>query len=163
MITTAQVPVSCLYFDFSPSPATGGDATDIRDSLREVRSSLMSVYTLRGEAVSELQDVYLDCRYSNWDGYEARAVTHEAYLQTKQFLDQVLDSCPPPTASATPSGSLTLEWVSGPRRRFIVSLDGQTEFAFAGVFGWETVQGTAAFSGDVPSVVFQHLSRVYLA
>lgn len=148
-------------FNASPSRATSSEADDIREKFQRFSESLQQAESLFAIPIRELGDSFLDCRRENWDGYEAQAVPGEAYLQTKALLLQVLGVFPAPTASANPSGSLTLEWFATPSRRLMVSLNGEQLLAFAGLFGSETVQGTVAFVDDFPLELFSLLKRLY--
>jgi hypothetical protein len=148
-------------FNANPSRATGSEASEIREKFQRFSESLQRAESLFALPIRELGDTFLDCRRDNWDGYEAQAVSDKAYLQTKALLWQVLGVFPAPTASANPSGSLTLEWFVVPSRRLIVSLNGDEQLAFAALFGSETVQGTASFVQDFPLELFWLLKRLY--
>jgi hypothetical protein len=43
----------------------------------------------------------------------------------------------------------------------MVSVNGEPQLAFAGVFGSETVQGTVSFVDDFPLELFWHLKRLF--
>lgn len=148
-------------FNANPSRATGSEAYDIREKFQRFSESLQRAESLFAHPIRELGDAFLDCRRENWDSYDAQGVPDKAYLQTKSLLSQVLGVFPTPTASANPSGSLTLEWFVAPSRRLMVSVDGEEQLAFAGLFGSETVQGTASFVHDFPLELFWLLKRLY--
>jgi hypothetical protein len=150
-------------FDFTPSRATGTIASDLLDQLRKLIEAYQSAESLQGRAVRELQDTFLDCRCKNWDGYDALSVPDAAFLQAKEFLALAVRRFPAPTASAMPGGSLTLEWIASPSRRFMVSFSGDDQIAFAGVFGSATVQGTATFVNDVPMEISKYLVRLFFS
>ena len=145
----------------NPSRATSSEADDIREKFQRFSESLQRAESLFAHPIRELGDAFLDCRHEDWDGYDAQPVPDEAYLQTKALLSQALSAFPAPTASANPSGSLTLEWFAAPSRRLMVSVNGEQQLAFAGLFGSETVQGTASFLDDFPLELFWHLKRLY--
>jgi len=128
---------------------------------KKVLQSFQNAEALQAHAVRELQDAFLDSREPGWDGYGANAVPDEAFLRAKTFLDHVLKRFPSPTAAATPNGSLAFEWAPGNGRRFIVSIGEEDLLAFAGIFGSETVHGTATFVQDLPRSVGENLRRVY--
>lgn len=148
-------------FSVHPSRATSSEADDIRIKLQRFSESLQQAESLSALPIRELGDAFLDCRRENWDGYDAQAVPDQAYLQARNLLVQVLGVFPAPTTSATPDGSLTLEWIATPSRRIMVSLDGGQRLAFAGLFGSETVQGTASIVHDFPLELFLHLKRLF--
>lgn len=111
--------------------------------------------------MTELTDTFLDCRSEDWDGYNALAIDDDAFLRTRELLSRLIHRFPAPTASATPHGSLTLEWIVSPRRRLMISVGSDEQIAFAGVFGTETVQGVANFVRDVPQEITHQLARLY--
>jgi hypothetical protein len=161
MTTALGFHYSADSFSATPSWATSCEAATVFEALQEVSQSFQSAEALQAQIVRELQDAFLDSREDDWDGYGAQAVPDGAFLRARIFLDQVLRSFPSPTAAATPNGSLSLEWTPRKGCRFIVSIGEEDLVAFAGVFGSETVYGTATFVEDLPGSVDQNLRRVY--
>jgi hypothetical protein len=161
MTTALGFHFSAHSFYASPSRATSREAATVSEALQEVAQSYHSAEALQAEIVRELQDAFLDSREGDWDGYGALAVPEGVFFKARTFLDQVLRRFPSPTAAATPNGSLSLEWAPGNGSRFIVSIGEEDLVAFAGIFGSETVYGTATFVEDLPSSVDQNLRRVY--
>jgi len=147
--------------DYSPSYATSKEAQTLITRIRAWLSSTARAYSLRGQAERELADTFLDSRDENWDGYGACPIADASFLRAQALLARLLNRFPAPTASATPNGSLTLEWILNPQRRFMLSVDGDEQIAYAGVFGDETVQGVAQFVCDVPREIIAQLSRLY--
>src|ERR1700730_14721616 len=117
MSTKLSFRYSADNFDAGPSRATSDEAAKLSEALEKVSQAFQSAETLQGQAMRELQDAFLDCREPDWDGYGAYAVPDEAFLRAKTFLEHALRRFPTPTASATPNGSLSLEWMTGPGRR----------------------------------------------
>jgi hypothetical protein len=111
--------------------------------------------------LAELTDAFLDCREEGWDGYGALPVEDSSYLRAQAFLSRLMLRFPAPTASATPHGSLTLEWFVNPRRRLMVSVGGDEQIAYAAIYGDQTVQGVTSFFQDIPQEISDHLSRLY--
>jgi len=107
----------------------------------------------------ELTDTFLDCREEDWDGYGALPVEDSSFLRAQTFLSRLL-RFPAPTASATPHGSLTLEWFVSPRRRMMVSVGSDEQIAYAAVDGDQTAQGVTGFIQDIPQEISEHLSRL---
>jgi hypothetical protein len=147
--------------DGSPSRATSQEAIRISERLKEFSESFRQAETLHGHAIRELQDAFLDGRECNWDGYSALPVSDSAFLKASCFLDRTLNLFPPPTASATPSGSLSLEWFVSPERRLMVSIGDDELLAFAALLGSDSVHGTVSFVSDLPPEVGQHLKRLF--
>jgi hypothetical protein len=160
--TLTYRPTSCAD-EYSPSHATSDVAQRLMDWIREWLHSATRARTLQGQAIEELADRFLDCREDNWDGYGAEKVEDEAFLRARDLLTRLATRFPAPTASASPHGSLTMEWIVNPRRRLILSVGTGEQIAYAAVFGSETVQGVATFVRDVPQEITRHLSRLFFA
>jgi hypothetical protein len=151
---------SPLGFETGPSPAVSPVA-GLFEEFCKMFEAQRSPESERSETLRELEDTFLDCRRENWDGYDALAVKNGAFIEANSFLRTALKRFPAPTASATPSGSLTLEWIVSPSRRFIVIFGGDTQIAYAGIYGSETIQGTAIFVRDLPLEVAKQLVRLF--
>lgn len=147
-----------MYF---PSYATSLEATTVLDRLRDWCSSRDRAETLRARSYSELDDTFLECGKEDWDGYGAFPVDLGAYYRARYLMASLLDKFPAPAVGGSPHGSITLEWMTGQRRRVLVSIGGEERIAFAAVFGEETVQGVASFIRDVPREIAAMLSRLY--
>jgi hypothetical protein len=108
------------------------------------------------QIITELTGTFLDCRREDWDGYNALPVENDAFLRTKALLSRLMTRFPAPTASATPHGSLTLEWIVNPRRRLMVSVGSDEQIAYAGVFGraWPILSATCPRKSRINSPVF---------
>lgn len=147
--------------DYFPSHATSYEAKSVVERIVEWLDGASKVQSLRSPVLGELTDTFLDCRHEDWDGYGAFPVEDSSFLRAKVFLSRVLRRFPAPTASATPHGSLTLEWIVNPRRRMMVSVGNDEQIAFAAVYGDQTVQGVTSFFQDIPQEISDHLSRLY--
>ncbi|MEI6656695.1 MAG: hypothetical protein WCP45_18170 [Verrucomicrobiota bacterium] len=144
--------------DYFPSHATSYEAQSV--GLR-ISNGLDGTSKVQTPALEELTDTFLDCREEGWDGYGAMPVEDASYLRAQAFLSRLLLRFPAPTASTTPHGSLTLEWISNPRRRMMVSVGCDEQIAYAAVYGDQTVQGVTSFFQDIPQEISDHLSRLY--
>jgi len=147
--------------DYFPSHATSYEATSVVQRIREWHEGVSKVQSRQAPAPEELSDTFLDCREEGWDGYGALPVEDSSFLRAQAFLSRLLPRFPAPTASATPHGSLTLEWIVNPRRRMMVSVGKDEQIAYAAVSGDQTVQGVTSFFQDIPQEISDHLSRLY--
>ena len=147
--------------DYFPSHATSCEAKSVVQRMLEWLDGASKIQSLQAPALGELTDTFLDSREEGWDGYEAFPVEDSSFLRAKAFLSRLLMRFPAPTASATPHGSLTLEWIVNPRRRMMVSVGNDEQIAYAAVYGDQTVQGVTSFFQDIPQEISDHLSRLY--
>jgi hypothetical protein len=155
-------PQNQFDFQYSRSRGASDTAFDLEKSQAAAFQRIARVESAQGQALRELDDTFLDCVSEGWDGYDARSVSEHAYRRAKEFLAQMITRFPSPTASATPDGSVTLEWIASADRRFMVRFDEDDLIAFAGLFGSETVRGTSTFVGDIPLEVPHYLKRLFL-
>jgi len=109
----------------------------------------------------ELHNAFAEMSSENWDGYGALPVEPGAYYRARCLMASLLDSFPAPAVGGNPHGSITLEWMTGQRRRVMISIGEDERIAYAAVFGEETVQGVASFIRDVPREITAMLSRLY--
>lgn len=108
-----------------------------------------------------LQESFASFQNEDWDGYGALPVSQEACSRAEAMMSALMDKFPAPAVGGSPHGSITLEWMTGQRRRVMVSIGEEERIAFAAVFGEETVQGVASFIRDVPREITALLSRLY--
>lgn len=141
--------------------AVSQEAHQVCASIERVFTAKTTAGSAGAQAVAELTDIFLDARIDGWDGYDGLPVAAAAYVQTERFLKSVLDKYPSPTAGATPSGSLTLEWIDEKDRRLIVAFGGEERLAYAAIFGSESVHGTVLFIRDIPLEITRHLDRIF--
>ena len=146
---------------YLPSYATSQDATTVFNRLHEWLAARDRAETLRARSYSELDDTFLDCRENDWDGYGALPVETGAYYRARSLMSALLDKFPAPAVGGSPHGSITLEWMTGQRRRVMISIGEDERIAFAAVFGEETVQGVASFIRDAPREITALLSRLF--
>lgn len=62
----------------------------------------------------ELNDVFIETREPNWDGFNALPTSAQSLALAKRFTAQIDDFPIQPTAGAEPDGCLTMEWYAGP-------------------------------------------------
>jgi hypothetical protein len=116
---------------------------------------------LRGKgAFDELSQVYEECLDPNWDGYNALPITEETFRLTRELLEALPLSTPPPSFGAEPDGHITLEWYSSPRRTLSVSVSPEGELHYAALLGESKAYGTEPFFGDAPKVIVDLIHRV---
>jgi hypothetical protein len=143
------------------SHATSREAQSVAQRIRKCLDGGSIEPSISGPAMMELADTFLDCREEGWDGYGALPVKDSSFLRAQAFLSPLMLRFPPPTAGATPHGSLTLEWSVNQRRRMMVCVGDDEQIAYAAVDGDQTAQGVTSFFQDVPQEISSQLSRLY--
>lgn len=116
---------------------------------------------LRGMgAFDELDQVYTECKESNWDGYGALPVSEATYQLAYQFLEALPLGTPPPSFGAEPDGHLTLEWHRSPQWTLSISVSPEGELHYAALLGIRKAYGTEPFFGDVPKTIRDLIHRI---
>lgn len=113
------------------------------------------------EAFDELFAVWEECRHSSWDGYGALPVVPETLRQAYLLIESLPLGFPRPSIGAEPDGQLTLEWHHSPRRTLSVSVTPDGYLHYAGLFGPNHANGTAAFFGELPDEIMALVKRVH--
>jgi predicted DNA-binding antitoxin AbrB/MazE fold protein len=111
----------------------------------------------------DLQAVWESCNTPDWDGYGALAVSQDALLNGRRFLESLPPDLPAPSIGVEPDGALTMEWHCSERRTLSVSVSTGEELHFAGLFGSNRVYGTETFLGQIPKPILDLVRRVYVA
>jgi hypothetical protein len=111
------------------------------------------------EAVIRL---FAESSQPDWDGYGASPVTSGALAEALKLIELLpRSSVPMPEVSAHPNGEIGLEWRTGRRMVFIVSVGGKQKINYAGLFGDEKINGSAYFGDSLPSRVIENLRGLY--
>ncbi len=62
--------------------------------------------------VNEAFEIYSECSESGWDGYEALALSQEAFLNAEHFINLIPVRTPRPDLVPSPDGWISFEWRS---------------------------------------------------
>jgi len=112
------------------------------------------------EVREELDEVYEECRSSDWDGYGAKAVSRRCYREAVRFCGLLPASVPAPEAGADPDGEIAFEWQAGRLSAFSVSVGPGRLLTYAGIFGKNRVYGVECFGEEFPEVILENLHRL---
>ncbi|MBK1646918.1 hypothetical protein CKO25_20290 [Thiocapsa imhoffii] len=117
----------------------------------------------RRELISaSLGEIYLECRWENWDGYGARAVTPSAFEEALVLLSSLPENIPLPEFAGEPDGSIGMQWENGPNRIFALSVSGKGVIIYAGRLGKASkAHGTEVFSDSLPTSLMGYLHRLF--
>ena len=129
----------------------------------ESRAQLQRSYALgqlgKG-SLTELCEVFNECRKANWDGYQAEAVDEWTFHLANVLLEALPLGTSAPSISAEPDGHITLEWYRAPRRTLSVSVSPQGELYYAALLGSSKQYGSEPFSGVVAKALLDLIQRV---
>lgn len=107
-----------------------------------------------------LERAYQGARVGNWDGMGSAAVEASTMDYAREFIRLLPTSTANPDVYVDQDGEITLEWDSGPRCVFTVSIGRDGTLTFAGLFGRNRYHGTEQMVGDIPSSVAAGIQRV---
>ena len=110
------------------------------------------------DPIAHLQDLFSECRESNWDGEGATPISAAANQEARALLLLLPSTIEPPEFVPEPSGRIALEWYRAPDHVYLLSTDGTGELEFAGIFGaGNEIHGKCNFSGALPTMISDHL------
>jgi len=112
-------------------------------------------------AVSALDDLYQECCEANWDGYGAKAISEDAYVEAYMLLMLLPSDIPIPGFVPEPTGAIGLEWFRGTRYVFVLSVSGENFITYAGLFGINKVHGSEYFGDSLPASIVLNIRRLY--
>ncbi len=130
-------------------------------TMTQDRRHLQSSSAFGTESVrDELGEVWDECRLADWDGYGARAVTHDTLRNAIAFLEAWPVTYPRPTMGADPHGNLTFEWYRTARRLLTVAITPDSVLHYAALLGSAKASGTETFYGEIPESIIALVRRV---
>lgn len=133
------------------------------DTLRRLlrRPSETPSAAMFGQRRWNLDQAFEEASVPHWDGYDAAAVTREAYEAAKAFLEALPASWPSPDIAADPDGEVSFEWSRSPHRTFVVSVGPGGVANYAGLFGRARIHGMEPLLDRLLEVVSTNLARLY--
>ena len=114
------------------------------------------------EAQRALHETVAEASISGWDGAVAPPVPAEATARAQAFLAALPHGLPMPEFSVEPDdGSLSLEWYTGYRRVFSVSIGRSMRLPYAGLDGTDKWHGVAQFDGIIiPQRIVESIRQI---
>ena len=148
----------------SPSMGFGEEVDKLKEYFKGIVNEFRNTETLgrSDEVFQSLDEVFDECSEEGWDGYDALPITNYAYIEAKRLIESLpLTSFPIPEVVPESSGEIGLEWYRRKRLVFTVSVSGNNEIVYAGLFGTNRAHGTEYFGDLLPSVILENLKRLY--
>ncbi len=157
MLFVAPSPEIYSFSGYSPARDYHGCALPGYAEVASATPGSDSLATLQ----ADLEEVMLDCHHPGWDGYDARAVSVEAYQLAQRFVRALPAGIQRPSISADPDGCVTFEWQVSPRRLVLVSVHPDYRIDYAALFGSAKSHGTEPFFDKFPTGLRDLVRRVY--
>ncbi len=128
--------------------------------LRRIAGSPPLVDQDRTTALEELAKA---CATPGWDSYDGTPVSSAALQGAWEVCDALPEEWPAPEISADPDGAISFEWAREPHWVFTLSVAGDGQVSYAGLFGASRVHGVEPFSGTIPEAIRAGLERLFLS
>lgn len=150
------------YQPFTRAVNTGSspESRKIQKKIEEMANHLRSMAEWQS-AFSQLERLVAEAIEPNWDAYQAKPLTAQAYDIALRFLSALPASLPSPDVGLDPDGEVSFEWMKGKGRVFTVSLEQNGRASYAGLFGeGVTAHGTEVFDDTIPATIIQGIERL---
>jgi hypothetical protein len=109
-----------------------------------------------------LWEIYKECTSGNWDGYNAKPITLEAWLEAFSLIPLLPISLPLPEVIPEPTGEVVFEWYRDKHHVFVISVGGTNIIAYTGLFGKTSkTRGTEYYSDSLPSIIIANIQRLF--
>lgn len=164
-MTVASIPLrgsydyKRIFTGYSDQPKSIDDQVienDVR--LKEAASNQPSIL-----ALEQLKSVYEECSIENWDGYGARPISQDAFLEATAFLQMLNDdpSLPMPDISPEVDGGIEFEWYNPEGSELTISLDGTNLLSYSGIYDDDAeTLGTEPLGNTIPLAIKDKILRV---
>ncbi|MFO7555680.1 MAG: hypothetical protein R6W88_10795 [Desulfobacterales bacterium] len=112
--------------------------------------------------LDKLSQVYQECAEENWDGYDARQISIETYLEAIKLIRLLPSHIKEPEIIPEPTGDIALEWYLGKNFIFVISVGGNNVITYAGLFGGTSkTHGTEFFGNKLPKTIIENIQRLF--
>ena len=161
-MNAACIPIGYRNPFFLPTGRGVSETAEILDKIIEkmLKDCSPSVTIDKDALIQEFGDVFEECSVDNWDGYDAKAISIDSYREAIRFARSLPTMIPLPEIAVDPDGEVALEWYEGPRKVVTVSIGSRNEITYAGLFGFNKVNGTECFYDEIPKAILDNLDRL---
>jgi hypothetical protein len=108
-----------------------------------------------------IEEVAIECKESNWDGYGASPISEAAKYQAQALVDLLPYRFPAPEAVPDADGEIALSWDFGPGYLFTLSINESGRLSYAGLLGQGAKRhGMEPFKGDIPKIIIDSIDEL---
>lgn len=144
--------------------AVSEDAQALATKERDIQAELSKSLTIGQHHIQmfrALYEAYEGASDDNWDGYGAKAIDRNAYIEAMRFAMMLPQTITFPEIDVEPDGELVFEWYRAPRKVFSVIVTSNNEVIYSGLFGTGKVNGTEYFGDELPRTILDNLQRLF--
>jgi hypothetical protein len=134
--------------------------TELADEIREHLLSSIAVSRSAEHALSELNDVLVEAAEAGWNGYGAKPLQTEAYINAKRFLEALPTTAPVPEVSADQDGEISLDWIFERGKALSISIGANGRCSYAWIRGRRISRGTDWLDDEIPSSIVLALGQL---
>jgi len=166
-MSTLCVPMPFYYkpaYSLYSNRGVSDDAKTIQEYFAEIAYDFVRSIVLGEKNVQitqALMNIFEECAHPNWDGYGAKPIDKESYLESLRFIQYLPKALPSPEVTIEPDGEIAFEWFNSKRTVFSVSIGRNGELTYAGLFGYNKAYGTEFFGDELPKTILEGIQRVF--
>lgn len=147
-----------------PRTAVSAEAKIVRKAAANVLfkgEQSEALFGIRNAAVSQLIELFENCREADWDGAGADPLNGEALYRAIQFVRLLPANLPMPEFAPEPDGSVSLDWMHSKRRRLSVSIGRSDRLAYAWLDGTRKGHAVERFDAQtIPVRILEEILRI---
>jgi len=131
------------------------------DPLKDTQRAIMWIehYHRYAFATEALNTIARECSEANWDGYDARPISNDAYSEAQKLLRLIPVGLPMPDVTPEPAGPVAFEWHKGDHF-LILSVEGRGTISYAGGSlqdASDDTHGTVRFHDALPDAIVERI------
>ncbi len=150
-----------LYLESIKDKKIAGD-NEINEDSFEVHVEPKVADKNKQPLLNRLCQVYRECAEDNWDGYDARRISKETYLEAIKLIRLLPPFIIHPEIIPEPTGEMALEWYRWKNFIFVISVGGNNLITYAGLFGSTSkTHGTEFFGNKLPKTIIENIKRLF--
>jgi len=151
-------------FAFPINLGVSDDASQVEREAQEMWIVLYQSQSAAGvyrQTTRTFHNAVEECNFDNWDGYGAKAIDELSWSKALLFSQLLPTNIPIPDIYVDSDGEATFEWYIAPRQVFSVTVRGNGELVYAGIFGSNKIDGTEHLDDELPQVILENIYRVF--
>ena len=148
---------------FPSNLGVSDDASAVEREYQEMLDALFQSQTMakvHKQTIRIFNEAIKESSFDDWDGYGAKAFDTLAWRKALWFSQLLPTDMPVPDIRVDSDGEATFEWYIATRQVFSVTVRGNGELVYAGIFGANTTHGTEYLDDELPEVILDNIYRV---
>ena len=118
----------------------------------------------KDELNNRLDEIYEECKESNWDSYNGLAIVPKEIEIAKHFLSLIPDNIPFPEPCPSPDGSISFDWYKGRYKIISLTINESNSLSYAWLNGSENNYdhdcGVIKFADKLPEKIVDKIKEI---